>query len=331
MKKTFLVLTTFLFFSTLFVSCEDDFNVNAEWKDITVVVGLLSQNDTMHYIKINKAFLGPGNALEFAQIADSSNYPNNLEVVVEERNGNNLLRTLVFDTTTIFNKEPGLFYYPKQVLYRTYAALNQEYSYKLIVRNKSTGKEITAVTPLVKSFSIEKPQAFDRAAFDGENPKKTEWISAVNGRRYELVIRFHFTEMLAADTSQKTEKYIDMNVFSGIRSPDSDGGVPMEYVYYGSPFFHALNTKVTVDPLLIRRVGLVDFIFSVGADELSTYMDATASGTSIIRERPDYTNITNGIGIFSSRFITIRSLELSEKTLIQMDTDPLTKDLNFYK
>jgi len=48
-----------LLFSVFFLSCETDFDVNAEWQDVTVVFGLLDPNNEDQLIKINKAFLGP--------------------------------------------------------------------------------------------------------------------------------------------------------------------------------------------------------------------------------------------------------------------------------
>ena len=48
-------------------SCETDFDTTTDWEDITVVYGIIDQNDSMQYIKINKAFLGEGNVLQFAQ------------------------------------------------------------------------------------------------------------------------------------------------------------------------------------------------------------------------------------------------------------------------
>ncbi|MCC7244082.1 MAG: hypothetical protein IT269_00265, partial [Saprospiraceae bacterium] len=41
----------------LVASCSNDFDVAAPWKEIPVVYGLLSPQDTAHYIRIEKAFL----------------------------------------------------------------------------------------------------------------------------------------------------------------------------------------------------------------------------------------------------------------------------------
>ena len=80
MKRLKLSLVTLIIISTatIFTSCETDIDVTAEWKDITVAYGILNQNDTAHYLKINKAFLGDGNSLVYAQNADSSSYFCNL-------------------------------------------------------------------------------------------------------------------------------------------------------------------------------------------------------------------------------------------------------------
>ena len=45
-----IVLTTILF-----QACKTDFDINAPWKESAIVYGILNQNDTIHYIKVNKA------------------------------------------------------------------------------------------------------------------------------------------------------------------------------------------------------------------------------------------------------------------------------------
>ena len=64
-------------------SCSNDLEINAPWKDVTVVFGLLNIDSTTHYVRISKAFLGEGDALEFASQFDSIYYkPELLDVKV---------------------------------------------------------------------------------------------------------------------------------------------------------------------------------------------------------------------------------------------------------
>ena len=55
MMKKSLLLSLIVSLVLIFPACETDVDVNAEWEEITIVYGLLSQNDQEHYFRINKA------------------------------------------------------------------------------------------------------------------------------------------------------------------------------------------------------------------------------------------------------------------------------------
>ena len=61
-----------------------------------------------------------------------------------------------------------------------------------------------------------------------------------------------------------------------------------------------------------------------------TYINANAPNYGFNQERPDYNNITNGIGHWSSRSILhLDSLRLDNATIDLISSDPITKGLNF--
>jgi hypothetical protein len=64
-----------------------------------------------------------------------------------------------------------------------------------------------------------------------------------------------------------------------------------------------------------RYTNDVDFIISVAAADLNTYMEVNEPSNSIIQERPEYTNIDNGTGIFSSRYRNIRTKKVHPETI----------------
>ncbi len=321
-----------LLFSPILLSCNKDFDVNAQWKDITVVYSLLDQNEDTTFIKITKAYLGPGDAMQFAKIPDSSNYPDELDVRLEEWDGTTLKHTFTCDTVTIHNKQAGdsIFYYPDQLMYFTLASLNENFQYKLNILNKKTGKEIKAETYLVHYFQIEKPLPYFKIDFKPGLNNEVKWITAKTGRRYQLDIRFHYLETLKADTSQKTNKFVDWIVFNDIKSLDTLGGQEVSYYYPGDGFYNCLGNKIPVNPDVIRAARYVDFIFSVAADDLNTYMEVTEPSYTIVQERPSFSNITNGIGLFSSRFNNVMdSIRLNENTLYELTVNEKTKYLGF--
>ena len=66
---------------TVLISCNEKINYIGEFKETAVVYGLLDHADSIHYVKINRAFIGPGNAIDIAQIPDS-NYFSQVDATV---------------------------------------------------------------------------------------------------------------------------------------------------------------------------------------------------------------------------------------------------------
>jgi hypothetical protein len=340
-----------LFLMTLVLSsCDSKLDVNAEWKDITVVYGLLDQNDSIHYLKITKAFLGPGDALSFAKIADSSNYSENLDVKMEEwdmKKDNNgkiydsqYIRPILFDTTFITNKEAGdsIFYYPRQLVYKSVGTvkLNSNYLYKLIIKVPGTSKSVTSQTSLVRKIGeITSPKPTPaRASFIPGTKNHAVWTSAEGGKRYQLVARFYYIETKIADTSQKVTKYVDWIIFNNLKTENTDGGNKMDFSYSSDVFYVVLGSHIPIDPSVTRVANKMEYIFTVAADDLNTYMEVTEPSYTIVQEKPPFTNITNGIGIFSARHdntldYPIIQTAFSQQTLDELKVNPNTYLLGF--
>ena len=114
LKISFLSIPILLLF---LYSCNEKINYVGEFKETAVIYGLLDHADTIHFIKINRAFIGPGNALEIAQIPDS-NYFDQVDATISEYMDGNLIRTWELRDTLIQNKDTnGVFYAPEQKVY----------------------------------------------------------------------------------------------------------------------------------------------------------------------------------------------------------------------
>jgi hypothetical protein len=343
MKKIY-ISGLFLVIVLLFITaCETDFKTTADYQDITVVYGLLDSKDSMQYLKINKAFLSESNVLEYAMMEDSNSYPYPLDVWVEEWTpAGDSVKAFYFDTTTIYNKEPGQFYYPDQVVYRwqkpdkpykiqyiveglndtigiEYFWMNDKDHYKLKIRNPKTNKVITAETNLVEDFVITKPSfaTFIRFVPEPTGPKEFSWSKAVNGGKYEFELRFNYRELRFGE-SDTTDKYIVLASSSAIVEPGSSS---ISYYYWDDQFFSTCLAKIPFsDPneesqVKVRFTGKVDVIVSVAEEQYAFYLQVNEPSTGIIQEKPQYTNIDNGLGIFSSRVKKIKSKRLHTETV----------------
>ncbi|MDD3877064.1 MAG: hypothetical protein PHT69_10610 [Bacteroidales bacterium] len=303
-----------IIFSLLLSSaCKTDFDINADYKDITIIYCLLNQKDTVHYARINRAFLGEGNALILAQDPQNSLYPyEDIEVTMEEWLNENLQTTYTLDTVILNDKEPGVFSSPSHVLYSFTAHLNENATYKIIVRNTKLGKIIEGETKIVTDFKLEKPymppvppppQVYVHPfiSFIGTSPIILEWLSAKNGKRYQVLMRYYYsvTDLLESTTDTIS---IDWNLGT-LKSPDTGGNEIMKTEINKEGFYIMLKDNIDYNPQVKRKSLYLDFIFSVAGEEFNTYMEVNEPSSSLIQEKPLYTNISNGIGLFNSRFI----------------------------
>ena len=133
-RKTLLVLSSI----ALFVSCDNDLQIIADWKDVPVVYGILNAEDSVHYIKLNKAFLGRGDVMMMAQEFDSLHYAGEdvglrlLEqekawIPSENREGWLTISTIELEPTDEFDNKPeGAFSSPTQIIYKSDTEINAD-------------------------------------------------------------------------------------------------------------------------------------------------------------------------------------------------------------
>jgi len=193
-------------------SCEKEFNPLDKYKDITIIYGMVNPVDTVHYLRIHKAFLGPGDILLMAKEPDSSLYPiEDIDVRVFDidENGNSTRLPV-----RIENKEgkdsTGYFYAPTQRVYCFDKIFETSYGdvyrpeniIKVEVENKKTGKIVYAQTSVVNSFNVRSPMR--NAALDldpKKNSSKFTWNNAKYGRIYDVFYTMLYREGQHKDSS----------------------------------------------------------------------------------------------------------------------------------
>ncbi|MCF8232274.1 MAG: hypothetical protein K9J27_08800 [Bacteroidales bacterium] len=325
----FSLIILFIFGGLLFQSCETDFDVTAEWQDITIVYGLLDQNDSVHEIKINKAFLGDGSLIKYAANEDSSLY-DNLEAKLQELNKDSTVnREFPLDTTVIHNKDTsGVFFAPDQVIYTTgkdnNVVLDDEYLYRLKIYIPARDKTVTTTTGLIHTSSnnqeanltISRPFLNDIVNPTiyfalNDNQKIVKWNTAKNGRRYQLEIHFQFQERTQNGNVKKRK--ITWSSFDMKRSRNAEGGETMEIRFPHDRFYKFIADNVPYkrqekeDEVTLRVANSIDFEISVASDVFDTYMQIYDPSEGIVEYRPEFTNIKNGMGLFASRTSKTRS------------------------
>ena len=96
-------------------------------------------------------------------------------------------------------------------------------------------------------------------------------------------------------------------------------------------FIKYIGATISDDPTVIARIpGKIDLLLTSGADDLSRFIDINKPSTGLIQERPAYTNVTEGLGIFSARYNKYPySRSLSGETRSELLNGTYTKHLKF--
>lgn len=319
MNKSYLFLLI-LTIPFMWMSCDKDVKILDDYKDTTIVYGLMNPNDSISYLRIEKAYLTNGDIYQAAEIPDSNLYAHKLDVKIKSENG-----TITFDTITIFNKEEGIFYAPKMQVYYavTKGLINTTDSYELEITDPKSGNHVTSSSKFHDGSGLR----FDYPNFSitFESDKYVEFKSIANARLYQLNLRFHYMEQVLDDTTTRTFHYVDW-IFPSYASRDLYGGEGMAIPYVGDEFYSNLINNMEPAGNKKRFYGEIELILSTADDTFNTYMEVNKPSSSLVIDRPAFTNIENGYGIFAGRSSGGGFYRLNLQTKTKLKTLP---DLNF--
>jgi len=301
MKKIYLILSVF---AIVFNSCETDFDVNAEWEETTVVFGLLDASKDIQFIKINKAFLGEADALQMAQYSDSINFnKGELDVKITRINNNGSTDTIMLNEIRTLRDEGDFndsivmytfenFEFESNSLNQYTNFLNANSEYELLIKNNITGNYVSSTTKIIGAFNFSTNPSkfvFYNSTYGLDAYQDLDWIPSITPKAvaYQIGVRFHYKE----------DNVIKDLFWNQIQVDKYESSLTL----YGRDFISFLDGKLSKDNST-REFLSIDIIMTLGSQDLKTYMDVNSPITGIVQERPQFTNINNGIGLFSSRY-----------------------------
>ena len=303
-------------------SCNEKIELIGDFVETAVVYGLLDQADSLHYIKINRAFIGPGNALEIAQIADSS-YFTNVDATISEYLNGNLTRSWLLRDTILDNKDPnGVFYAPEQKVYYfktmptgfngviqtstnpQMTSLNPQAIYKIDIVINNGAFSVSGETELVRGItSAAATQNFNFKFADNPGEYTSTGITVSStGNSYVLN-----TQLKMAFYEWQDNTYSEKSFFWNLGEADVLPLSSKIFTANGETFYDLMKSNCTENSSISKRTFKgVTIKITGGAEELYNFIAVNKPSSGLAQSKPTYTNLTatNGkrvIGIFSSR------------------------------
>lgn len=323
-------------------SCKPDVELTSDYRDVTVVYGLLNPLDNYQYIKIYKGYLTKDNALVWAKDLDNISYYDDIVVKLEEyfpeSAGGELRTTYNLDTVMSIYKNYGTFSSPTQVLYRMRKTIREGYRYKLIIENKVTGRVVTSETTTISNMAFNVPLGTSHSVSTINLNKDDPWMVGFktgswpeNAYAVDAYVTFRYIEKdkVTGDTVHKAVR--DIRVTPGFTAGNETSFKP-------NVIYRILQENIDVNDNVWRfpdTYECIDIKLWACDQVYYTYYKTAQPSSSIVQDRVNYTNIEAdddmALGFFASRTYYNRRFRID---VINHNEDSLahgqwTKNLNF--
>jgi hypothetical protein len=355
---------------TVLNGCSTDFDLVGQYVDRAVVYGLLDPNDNPsnggsgHLFRIQKMFLGQASAFDMALVPDSSYFnPDELTVNLVEYGANGAEVRFAMDTTSIDNKDPGNpedgtfdFFGGRQRLYRSLHNIDRakEYGLEILKIDLNTQDTVYAAysrTAIVNvsNFRFENPntnspvpQVMDLFNSPSQTFKDytMRFRTAANAPVYEVWLRFHYREVINGVETPKSIMWLAARLDKLGTGGNASTQVPLS----GESIVRRIGEMVPANADAVRIIGIpstvhpnntrdMDVMVRMGGQSLADFLEINStSNTSAVQDKPTYTNIDNGLGLFSSRTSsTYEGVYFSISTLNALESSQYTAGRNFMR
>ncbi len=332
--KLILLLGSILYLS----ACSNELKLTAPWKKIPVVYGFLNISDTAQYIRVEKAYLDPNvSAVTIAQIPDSIYFDNIVVTLTKVSDGTTWVLNKVDGNKEGYPKDSGVFVNKPNYLYKIKTNkidLKADQSYKLTIKEVDSGKIIgESTTSVVGSYIIKEPiNNTSPMGWPYYSDVHISWKSAEqSGRLSDVKLRLNYNENSIDNPTKFVAKHLDWIIAENVARP-TDLTRQITTSIKGEELFKYFEANLLKNTALKRQFQNLDIYVTTGGVEFVEYITLgnASAGITSAQIVPTYSNITNGVGIFSSRSNLVSlGYSLNSSSRDSLKNGIHTKDLNF--
>lgn len=301
--KNILVVLAFLGL----VSCSNDLEINAPYRDIPVVYGFVNINDSFQYLRIQKVFQNSieVKASEAAKISDSLELKNiKVQLIVVRRFTSDTVNCFI---TNEFSKEAGFFANDKNYIYKSQyynlKAFGDIMSVNLYIKDTLTGKVFTSQCTLIGDQGIEERNI----TISDDLSKRFSFVFVGNRSAYiiDAAVRLTYNEAPLSNPNAFETKYYDYYILSSAnvevltsQNPKVSRNIQSKAILDDwRRYFAAQPTNV------VRQYVGVEYVIWGAGPQFLDLQEVSKPNISFVQKRTDYSNITGGLGLFAARTI----------------------------
>ena len=311
---------------SIFAACTENVDLYSDGQPTPVVYCLLDPSDSIQYIRIGRSYQGGSADVRISPDPDSTVWNITHEVYIEEYTGDVKGNTYRFAPDSFIKKDSGFFPVTNLRIYSSSFKPDPGKSYQLYVYFPDLNKMVSSKIMIHGVPVIEDPLPLSirKINFEPGQPFVIRWLPGENTGVYELIFRLYYRDSSATGEEFNSADYSSGGIF------DLKTDQLQEYGMGGPAFYDAMAKNIPVVPGIVREVISVEFIMISGGIDLGFHYRAGVETGSNFTNFSEYSNMRNGLGIFSSRSIArVPNLALSFVTIDELARNAKTATLNF--
>ncbi len=307
-------------------SCSNDFKLNASGDPVAVVYCLLNPDADAQYIRLGRTFLTDPNDPKKPPVTDSTVWNMAVTVYLEEWQNGSPSKIITFEPATSPVKDTGYFPSDNLRLFKADFKPLRMTTYHLYVHFPDDNRIVSGETNVP-----DRPIVFDPLDIPGRKINlqtgvqlTTRWAPGAGQGIFQGSFIFHFQEEINSSMESKRIEFTMLPIL-GLGS-----AVEMTDILSGNRFLEEMVRKIPVAEGIVRTVTGMQFRLFKGGEELALMVSPDLQQTTISNNLSQYTNLVNGMGVFSSiQLVSVNNLQLSNTTLNELANSELTRNLGF--
>lgn len=297
-----------LFFACVLAlaSCDNELDINAPWRETPVVYAVIDLGQDSQIFRIQKTFQnGEGQTTtDISQIADSLTFKNITVTLVNNNTGNTIQmkRLAPRKEAGFFNNQDSSFWGESLPGF-----FNPGNTYKLLIKSFNTGNTYEGVTNVVQPFVINPISGSGIDLVNKTTPSFSYRLNGggINSATYDLTVRLNYYEAPASNPSDTSNlKSLDYIFVLGKMNFSPSQAVTLSTAVVKDNFIAYIRGAVKPNDNVVRTFKSLEYVASGSNRTYNDMIDVNKPSTTIVGKSGDYSNISNGIGVFASRTST---------------------------
>ena len=214
----------------------------------------------------------------------------------------------------------------------TTSGVNYQYELNIYIPSANMTCKSAEPIELVDGVIITNPTLNRQIALTHYDNGKVdaEYRTGENGRLYQMVFRFYYIEV----NNETGDTTWDLDPIEISLSEDAlnSEGAEITKEFSVRQFYQLVGDNIPVKEgytRFARYPESVEFTLYAADRYYKTYSEVSAPSSGIVQEKPFFTNIENGVGLFAARYQTSITTKITEASLDTLARGIYTKQLNF--